>query len=565
MAALNGYIIIEDGYHAPLPTLVSTDVSEMALPVWGGASLAFPADAPDGVTTHNQPKTQVALQALSGQVARSPMDDYYYRIHVVPRTINIGNVTREITRDVEIWNAWLASQTLSSIGETGTTGITISGQPAPPTDYMPTESRIHDVTVSQSGAPTVNGLFTFNFPSESPTLLIFGRRIIPLPFPPNWARGVSEKIGWLTDVLLHRDGSEQRIRRRNKPRQLLGYQIQPINGEGGLLETLLWGWQSRLYGIPFWHQARRMTAAATAGTNTVYVDTSTADYAVGGMALLYRNPRKAETVEITGIAASSLTVDQPLADDWTVNDRCMPMFAGRLNKTQRIAHIHIQAAQAEIQASIDDNPSITPTAPATTYQGMPVLEIPTNRVNGYEEAWDRPHQDMLDPLIGLRSVEDPDTRPAKTKTYLWDFHTREAAWAFRENLAWMAGKLNRFWLMERSDDFQMLTTLTGVSVGITVRYEGYTNLVGLDGARKDLAIRARDGATYYRRIIAAQDNNDGTETLTIDSALGPTYTPADILQISFLAPVRLDHDTIEMLYLTTGVARVAATVRIVPQ
>lgn len=568
MAILAGFVV-QGATEWRSSTKHSSNLELYDEPVWGGASIGNHAPPGPHNTVYNQPTSGLGLTFQGGRV-RSFGDHYYHRVHVIPREINVGNVTKEITKEVEVWNAHLATKNLGSIGEDGTTGMTLTppvGYGNPPSDFLPTESRLYEITVSASGAPTVNATYTFNFPAESPDLVVFGRRIIPLPFSPDWGRGVIEAMGWLTNVLKTRDGLEQRIRRRAHPRLSFRYRIQPMNEDGPLFEHLLYGWQSRLFGIPAWHQARHLTAGASAGATSIQVDTSDADYQVGGMALLYRDARYAETVEVQAVNAGSIALDPSSATtkDWTTRDRVMPMYSGRLQKSIRANNLHIKAAQVEIIANIEEVVQIPTAAPATTYQGMEVLEKPGNRVQGYQETWLREEREDLDPQIGLPSTEDPLSRPHKLKTYMWDFHTRAEAYAFRQTLGWMAGQLRTFWLEERSDDLLLVEQMQDAQTGMKVRWEGYSNLVAEDIGRRDLSIRLKDGTVFRRRIIDSIDNNDGTESLTLDSALGQIVDPTDILQIGYLAPVRLNHDTVDLFYFTTGVARIQATVRLMPQ
>jgi hypothetical protein len=73
-------------------------------------------------------------------------------------------------------------------------------------------------------------------------------------------------------------------------------------------------------------------------------------------------------------------------------------------------------------------------------------------------------------------------------------------------------------------------------------------------SRRDVMIRLLNGAYYFRRITNAVINSDGTETLTIDSAIGTLVPVANIDRISFLIPSRLDADAIEIGWASGNVA-----------
>lgn len=569
MVALNGYYTFqEDGGNAPVEDLLnphlSVDLAEYTDQGWPHALSLVSSSGETGLTD-NTPITAVLAAMFTGGRARSYMDEFYYRIHVIPREIDIGNITQRIDEEIEVWNAWLTSQTLSAITEIGTSGMAISGK-QPPAVYQPTESQIYALTILTSGAPTVNAIYTFDFAGAgmSPTLAVIGRRVITLPFAPDWAERFTETLSWLTTVLTSRDGKEQRVRKRSRPRRGYRYTVKPVRTEGPLLENLLYDWQSRLFGIPSWHQARTLVEDLTAGSTQIAIDARYADYEDGGMLMLWRNSRLFEALQVEAVTDSLLTLVRPTLQAWRAGDRIMPLQAGRLGSALQVNNLTIAAAVFEVNAEIDSNAALTATAPAVTYQGLPVIEKRPNSINGYQETWRRPLAETLDTRSGLVVVDDVAVRPHKLKTYSWLFKDRAAAWVFRENLAWLAGRFQVCWIPERSDDFQLIGSIAGASNSFLARSDGYADHVGLDEGRRDIMVLASDGTVHYRRLIDAVNNQDGTETFTFDSPLGTTYQQDEVRLISVLSPVRLDHDAIDLIYHTTEVMTVDANVRLMP-
>jgi hypothetical protein len=71
-----------------------------------------------------------------------------------------------------------------------------------------------------------------------------------------------------------------------------------------------------------------------------------------------------------------------------------------------------------------------------------------------------------------------------------------------------------------------------------------------DSGRRDLRIELNSGAVYYRRVTGSSTNDDGSERLSIFTALGVEVLPADIKQISFMSLMRLESDQVEFTYWT---------------
>ena len=61
-----------------------------------------------------------------------------------------------------------------------------------------------------------------------------------------------------------------------------------------------------------------------------------------------------------------------------------------------------------------------------------------------------------------------------------------------------------------------------------------------------MRIQLTSGAVLYRRVMASANNGNGTETLTLDAALGVAVTPAQVAQVSFMGLCRSDSDQFEI-------------------
>jgi hypothetical protein len=491
------------------------------------------------------------------------MDDYYYRIHVIPSRIDLGNVVREVTEQVEVWNSHLENKSLASIDEVGTNGIDWATGPAPVATYLPTQSSIYDVNIGIEGAAVVNAYLYFNFTTENPALRILGRRVIPLPFNADWSRGFTERFSWLTQVLAARDGTEQRSRLRNYPRRSFRYDVKLMPGDVPLLETALWGWQSRVYGIPFWHQRTELSAQLIAGSTVIPVDTVDRDF--GNYAMLWRGSTDYEVVDIDAITATDLTLHEGTTTEWAAGTWVVPMYSGFLSGTVKVDRRNSTMAKVELNPRIEDNITVTETSPPITYLSSPVIDLAPNWIEGFDDQWVRDTRRLLDSQTGGTSVEDVAPRPALLKDMRWDFTSRADAIEFMEYLNWTAGRLNVVWIESGTFDFNILNTLTSGAANMNIDWIGYTNLIDLDDARKDVVVALKDGTKLRRRIQTALNNGDGTESLAMDTTWGQTVDVSDIKYASYLSPYRMESDSLEYLWHDREKMTVRAIFRVIPQ
>lgn len=89
--------------------------------------------------------------------------DYYNRVHIVPDSLNVGNLLSTQTRPVEVWNAHRSTKLLSGISQSGTDGMTLIEPYAAPTTFGVFESRTYTLQVGTAGSPVIDAAYVFAF------------------------------------------------------------------------------------------------------------------------------------------------------------------------------------------------------------------------------------------------------------------------------------------------------------------------------------------------------------------------------------------------------------------
>lgn len=396
------------------------------------------------------------------------------------------------------------------------------------------------------------------------------------PFNHNWTDDVTERMSWLTDVMTHRDGSEQRRQPRLHPRRMLEYSVLP---ETQLLQTrldnFLWGASDEAMIVPIWTDAQRLTTAATSGTATVTVNTVTYDYDTNGYVILWRSPSSYEVVAIDAVASGSLTLEENLVSTWPINTVVAPARLGRLSQQmpgRQIAHnVRPYSLVFEIDEASFSTNRITALSP-TQYLSRDTFEFPT--VPTSTEASDdldfayQQSYGVIDAQTGAVALDTgARSKPTLAIPYAQKFRNRAQIsewWGFLDR---RQGRRIPFWMPSWEKDFQPITINNGFLGSIVYSANGYADWIdGADG-RKDIAIiYQRTGVVYTAghhqrvRITAAVNNGNGTETIDcplvfVDDA------DKDKVRISFLRFCRLESDTVEMAWKNTCIAVTKASMR----
>ena len=259
------------------------------------------------------------------------------RVHVIPRRHDLGAVVSEQEAEVEVWNADIQrAQTLEEITVAGPAGIAIMDDLGQPAQFPASASHIYLVKVLSDGDALIDNLVTWLFTGQDPAgtnLRLLGFRLIPFPFPPNWAQPVTETIGFMTDILVSYRGMEQRIQLRAVPVGTIRYAtLLDELRDAQMAGAILFGNQARAFGVGRWQFQTRLLQDANAGDHDVLCDTSDIPFEPGGMVLLWTDPYHWEVQTIESVLHDRVVLDFGLIQSWAAGlTLVLPIVVGRLS------------------------------------------------------------------------------------------------------------------------------------------------------------------------------------------------------------------------------------------
>lgn len=530
---------------------------------YGGPWPGDPDNAADfdyfhGSWTDNLPVSQPGNTLTSAGMASVFLPDWYNRIHLIPATLDLGNLLSSQEREVEVWNAYFTAKNLTSVVEDGTQGINITYPVEdPPTQFAALESRILDVSISTNGPPTVNATFTFVFPDESPVLTLTGRRVTIWAFEPE--RIWDEELEWKTDIISTRL-AEQRIALRTAPRQKFNYRYSVDPQRFMKIKAINTLWSHRVYGVPVWEQGRYV-GALSAAAPSIAIDTDYADYREGGLLIVWDDDENFEAIEIDTINPTSIVLALPLEGSYT-NAFVAPL---RLCRTLDGAS-YSRASNEEIIVGMGflagDNLDIGDEGDYDTYLSVPVMTDRTVVVEDINERIIR-GVDVIDNGQGAIEVDTQKDYVDFRQMVSLSGRTRDRKWSLRQWLHARRGKQRSFWLPSWNRDLIVAADIGSAATAMTVEYIGY-GLYLSDLGSKYIMLVKTDGSVFYNTITSGADNGDGTETLVLSTAFGENIDADDVDFVSFLSHVRLDSDRVILQHGDAGRINFAVPVTEVP-
>jgi hypothetical protein len=484
--------------------------------------------------------------------------DWYNQIHVIPQLLELGFVLGETIQTIQVWNGYSIPKNLAEIVETGTEGIALTGGfGTPPLDVGAYIETTYTLTVDVDGPARIAATYTWDFGvDDMPVLTVTGDRAVVFAYEPQ--RPISEELIWLTDILESYNGTEQRIALRDIPRQVFQYNYQMIDGvERQNAINALYGNMGRGFAVPVWTDMKPLLSDISAGVFSIPVNTSIADFRVGGTAILWNAYDDFDVVAITAVNPLSLDIlrETTLAH-LAIDTLVIPMQVVFAEDTARVSRTGSGYHTLGMRWRSSEYKDLSSDAGLTMYKSMPVF-IDTNFLGS--DTREEPFggsADFLDTNVGIFSVIRKSFPKLDFKKR-WEPETAAEVWALRLLIHALKGRQRSFWLPTYRIDFTLTEAIAAADTVLSVERSGYPRYLDLDEPVKHIAIMLKNGTTYYREITNASDTGVIDE-LTIDANLGTTIQIADVARISYLVRCRLNTDTVRIDH--TGLGRATCEV-----
>lgn len=493
--------------------------------------------------------------SATGRLAHRFAEDLFDRVHVLPTALSLGNVVSELTREVAVWNAWRTiPQTLTALRLDGDPGSTLVAPGALPLALRPLQERVLTLTVGLDGPPVIDAVAMLSFADGAMwSIRIDGLRLQAWTLPPNWSEPLTETLAWLTDVQIAVAGTVTRTPLREAPHRSWEFAVLADRVERRWVEHALFDWTARVWALPVFVDTTRLGAPLVAGAVEVPVDATGLDFAVGSLAMLWRDVATYELVEVAQIANDRMTLRAPTRRAWPVGTRLMPCRTARLTDAPELRRHTDRLMSTQLRFEATEPCDWPPALPATRYRGFPVLEHRADETRDPSAILAR-RFDLLDGDVGRTQVDDASGLAWTTQSHAWRLFGRAERAAHRSLLYGLQGRAEALWLPTWTDDLEVTETIGETALTLTVAACGVGRSLRQQAGRRHVRIELTDGTVFYRAIEVSSElvlaNGELAERLRLDAALGRTITPERVRLVCWMALVTLAGDTVELRHHT---------------
>lgn len=411
---------------------------------------------------------------------------------------------------------------------------------------------------------------TWNFGAPNPDLLDDPRRDLPVfTFLPNWKDGITERLSWLTDIMVSESGVEQRRSVRRYPRRSFEATILRADNPRSRLDMFMVGVGMGDFMLPIYHeQIHPGDQDPLLAEGVVQLPVGTAhmrEWRLNDLVLIMeRDPSDFDVLTVIGyddvLEQVTLQSAAPVKV-WSAECRMIPLRRARFTDFPQMSMPIDRVGQARIRAELVD-PETFP-APDWNFD-VPLWNMRPDRAEDVTLEYSR-NIFEVDYGSGMRNRMDPgNIAYVGTKVTLKLFG-RDRMWQYRRFLAAARGRAVRFYMPTFAKDVMPLVAMSGLT--IDVEDNGLvTYLSGPQECRVNLGVVFKDGRPIVYREIAsaaalvspAPPYRQIGIRITLDENMPPIEVD-EVDRIMFIQPSRFDQDSFELYHYVDDGAAVGAS------
>ena len=497
--------------------------------LWGTYNDNFPLQYPE--------------TARQGHFVRGYVYDYYLRFWIYPNTFREFVLT-PVYRTFTIWNAWFIDQTCVDTEVTLRNEIIFDlGSAGVPFTILDLRTRDFDFTIPVDGSAQFTTYIIFDFGVYgSPYVTIIGTRFVTFVWEP--LIPMQETLEWKTGIMTGADvTNEQRMSPRPAPRQGFLYPIYMRDEqEQQKLDARLHAWQKRSWGVPIWGEWELHQGSLPAGSTSITLDTTDADFRDDSLIIIYQDEDTYEIALVATVTGTTLTLDDELQNSFSGDKLIMPCRIAQMPAPVKSLMAPDGYAYTECRFLVSDNTIINTFAADQTHKGLTVLTKATYVRTVLSRQSDAKHLWSDYGLGKFELVSDSEFNEV-VQEHEFKQWTKAECWEFREFLHSLCGRRVPVFSPTFQQDMIQTRDIGAAGTVLYIQNIGLSLYMGQNNLRNNIAFVFPDGTIICREITDWEEYDDDEDTLQIESGPGLLIEPGDC-EICFLDRYRLASDKV---------------------
>ena len=492
------------------------------------------------------------------------LDDFYFRVYLIPQVLDFGAIVTTITRDITVWNAYFDTVTLDSITPEFGVEVVQSG-PALPNAIPALTIRAWQFTVTTEGPPTLDENFTWAFSTgESFVLPVEGTRSVLWPFLPNWSSPFAITLEYDTTLFTSRSGREQRRAERAEPRVSLEFDIAVYGNKRRRYRELMAFWQDRPFIVADISRNVTTESQMNSGGASVTVDdapswTEQEDRAVvlvtGSGAGQQIGLRVIDNIDLSN---NLLTFKDTDGVTWPAGTKIYAGVVANLEDEHSMTRLTNNVMTGSIRFNVLPGTELVEAPPlATEYWQDRELFMFKPNWGSQNDALDRQLTEFVDYNVGRLARFSPVDYASQTWTQGFVGRNADGIRELLDVFKRAKGRQGEFYMPTWEEDVIPKSALLAGSLGLRVNGLDLFNAYNADPTTRAVMVELNDGTRIFRAIdeFTTIDDAEGNDTLiNLTETWDETYQVSEVAFICWVRCWRFATDDLTAEFLTNSVA-----------
>jgi len=362
---------------------------------------------------------------------------------------------------------------------------------------------------------------------------------------------IIETLEWKTEILKAKDGTEQRIKVRQSPRQYFKLRLYLESDKiNTWYDSMIHTWQKQAWLIPIWTEYVKHTTDIDHHDTVIVVDTTNADFRNDSKAIIWKSSTEYEVIVIDTKTDSQLNLGYSVLNSFTGDKYIIPVRTAYIISSSNKEKYNSEISFVDLIFAIYDNDiSIDEYVPDMQYDGYVVLNIPAFMDRTFTE---NSNADIIitDFETGIFKVESYSNFNFLTQTHNFLNDTKKECWDFRKFLYSLNGRQKTILIPTFRDDVIQTDNILVLDTSVKIENIDLAENMAFNSLRIYIGFYFPNGTLIIRKItgISGPTESEPTkEQIDFDANLGLSFIvePEDC-KICFVDKCRLASDSVEI-------------------
>jgi hypothetical protein len=384
------------------------------------------------------------------------------------------------------------------------------------------------------------------------------------PYHPDWSSPFEIKRAFLTDITTSRNNRERRRAMRDVPRVSASYSTVATGADLQAAKHYLRAWQNKPSAVPDFSRHVATTGSSSGGSSALTIASPPAWLAAETMALICGGGEM-ELVEITGVAGSTVSLADPLANAWPSGSIVRPIIHGLLDARVRASALTRGTHRLDVRIAAypgGEPPEDEGTA-SDTFNGYEVFtaEPDFSSQPSIDHLWP---VEQIDFGIGRTAQFRPVDRLEQLVECQFSGLTPATAQAIEQVFLRAKGMRGAFYRPTGEKDMTLAANTSGLARFDAVGTDLADDFGSTDFAANPTAIEiVQTNGTRTRKLITGITVSGSNSRITFSGSL--SLTVAGVARISWMPLVRFASDELATSWRGPAAGIIRATFQTVKQ